>query len=132
MKAVLLVRWRCTTDKISRAIAAAAPLESGNVFVPGRSSPGTAAGYQAPGDDHVDAFSQAMNWARTHSYGNAAVSVPQGRIPEIDAGHSRLDSRSPFMTRRSICDQRRPRIDSDEALAAYLRLPLTRGYHFGG
>ena len=33
---------------LARAIAAAAPLESANVFVPGRAAPGTAAGYQAP------------------------------------------------------------------------------------
>ena len=34
-----------SNDKITRAIAASAPLESGNVFLPGRAAPGTAAGY---------------------------------------------------------------------------------------
>src|SRR5262249_13986445 len=35
-------------DKITRAIAASPALESGNVLVPGRPAPGTAARYQAP------------------------------------------------------------------------------------
>jgi predicted phage terminase large subunit-like protein len=68
-----------STDKITRAMAAAPPVESGNVYLPGRAAPDTAAGYQSPDwvasfieeaatfpngrhDDQVDAFSQAMNW----------------------------------------------------------------------
>jgi predicted phage terminase large subunit-like protein len=87
-----------STDKITRAIAAAPPLESGNVFVPGRATPDTAAGYQAPDwvtdlideaaafpkgryDDQVDAYSQAMNWASTrHQPILMRTYVPDGRI----------------------------------------------------
>jgi predicted phage terminase large subunit-like protein len=70
-----------SNDKITRAIAAAPALQSGNVYLPGRAAPETAAGYQASDlvanfieeaatfpngryDDQVDAFSQAMNWIR--------------------------------------------------------------------
>jgi predicted phage terminase large subunit-like protein len=70
-----------SNDKITRALAAALAAEAGNVYLPGRAAPDTAAGYHAPDwvanfieeaatfpngrhDDQVDAFSQAMNWIR--------------------------------------------------------------------
>jgi predicted phage terminase large subunit-like protein len=73
-----------STDKITRAIAAQPPLESGNIYIPGRAAPDTAAGYHAPDwvanlieeaatfpngkyDDQVDAFSQAIIWAQGKS-----------------------------------------------------------------
>ena len=66
---------------------------------PAAPAPGTAAGYQAAdwvanlieeaatfpnatNDDQVDAFSQAINWAREHPTGYATTHVPQGRLPE--------------------------------------------------
>ena len=75
------------------------PLESGNVYLPGRAAPDTAAGYHAPDwvasfieeaatfpngkhDDQVDAFSQAINWARGHAHRPARFSLPRGRIPD--------------------------------------------------
>jgi predicted phage terminase large subunit-like protein len=88
-----------TNDKISRAIAAAPPLEAGNVYVPGRALPNSPAGYEAPDwvaslieeaalfpngkhDDQVDAFSQAMNSAAARAIIPARIHVPQGRLPE--------------------------------------------------
>jgi predicted phage terminase large subunit-like protein len=70
-----------STDKVSRAIAAAPAAEAGNVYLPGSAAPDTAAGYHAPNwvasfieeaatfpngryDDQVDAFTQAMKWIR--------------------------------------------------------------------
>ena len=88
-----------STDKITRAIAASSPLESGNILLPGHAAPDTPAGYHAPDwvanlieeaalfpnakyDDQVDAFSQAINWARRHSSEPARGYVPRGRIPD--------------------------------------------------
>jgi predicted phage terminase large subunit-like protein len=88
-----------TTDKITRAIAAAPPLESGHVYVPGHAAPDSTAGYRAPEwtasfieemasfpngryDDQVDSYSQAMAWARTRPTHPARFYVPQGTIPE--------------------------------------------------
>jgi predicted phage terminase large subunit-like protein len=88
-----------STDKITRAIAASPPLESGNVFVPGRALPDSSAGYDAPDwvaslieeaasfpngrhDDQVDAYSQAINWASEQSTSSGHISVPVGRIPD--------------------------------------------------
>jgi predicted phage terminase large subunit-like protein len=86
-------------DKMSRAIAAAPPLEAGNIFLPGQAAPDTPAGYQAPDwvasfieeaatfpngryDDQVDAYSQAINWARTHNRQiHATIHVPTGYLP---------------------------------------------------
>ena len=88
-----------SNDKITRAIAASPPVESGNVYLPGRAAPDIPAGYHAPDwvasfieeaatfpngkhDDQVDAFSQAMNWARGHAHRPARFSLPRGRIPD--------------------------------------------------
>lgn len=88
-----------STSKITRAIAAQPALEGGNVYVPGRAAPDTAAGYQAPDwvanlieeaatfpngkhDDQVDAFSQAMTWAQTKTNsGRGGCWVAKGEIP---------------------------------------------------
>ena len=123
-----------STDKITRAIAASPPLESGNVLVPGRPAPGTAAGYQAAdwvanlieeaatfpnatNDDQVDAFSQAINWARERPTGYATTHVPQGRLPDNDSSKGRRQHPRPIPTL--------------ESLAAYLGLPITNGRHYG-
>ena len=88
-----------STDRITRAIAASAPLESGNILLPGHAAADTSAGYHAPDwvanlieeaalfpdakhDDQVDAFSQAINCARTHSSEPARGYVARGPIPE--------------------------------------------------
>jgi hypothetical protein len=89
-----------SADKITRANAAAPPVEAGNVYLPGRRVADVAAGYDAPAwvadfieeaatfpngrnDDQVDAFSQAINCARTHASINPARTyVPKGRIPD--------------------------------------------------
>jgi len=88
-----------STDKITRAIAAQPPLESGNIHLPGRAAPNTAAGYRAPDwvanlieeaatfpngkhDDQVDAFSQAIIWAEgKRATGPRGIFVPRGQIP---------------------------------------------------
>ena len=84
-------------DKFTRASAAQPALEAGNIFVPGRPAPGTATGYQAAewvenlieecatfpngqNDDQVDAFSQAINWARGRLTKPAHIAAPQGEI----------------------------------------------------
>lgn len=121
-----------STDKVTRAMAAQPPLEAGNIFLPGRAAPEIAAGYHASdwvaafieeaalfpngvNDDQVDAFSQAINWARTRSTGRGHVSVPQGRIPTPEHRYlsHRLRGRSWPNTLQS--SQSRPRLDSVEA-----------------
>ena len=98
-------------DKIIRAMAAQPPLEAGNIFVPGRAVPNSTTGYQAPGwvadlieeaatfpngqhDDQVDAYSQAINWARINPplrWGTrSSVSRPRGRIPGVRTHDDRL------------------------------------------
>jgi predicted phage terminase large subunit-like protein len=84
-------------DKFTRAMAASPALEAGNIFLPGRAAPDTAAGYHAAEwveslieecanfpngrhDDQVDAFSQAINWARGRGTSGMRSSVPTGRI----------------------------------------------------
>jgi predicted phage terminase large subunit-like protein len=88
-----------STDKISRVIAASPPLESGNIYLPGRATPDSPAGYEAPEwvaslieeaasfpngryDDQVDAYSQAINWVGNHPRGTLRTYVPRGRIPD--------------------------------------------------
>ena len=129
-------------DKITRAIAASPPLESGNVYLPGRAAPDIPAGYQAPDwvasfieeaatfpngkhDDQVDAFSQAMNWARGHTHRPARWSFPRGRIPDnLEA----LGLRSPNYT-SPYTGIVRPgasrQLATVEDIAARLGLPLT-------
>lgn len=85
-----VVEIKVKGSKEQRALAAAVPLESHNVFVPGTHAPETSAGYQAAAwveslieecatfpngahDDEVDAFSQAMNWIRGHQHGPARL-----------------------------------------------------------
>ena len=87
--------------KERRAMAAAVPLESHNVFVRGTHMPDSAEGYKAGKevqslieecaafpfgsyDDQVDAFSQAMNWARGRAV-RARVSVNMEQIGQIGA-----------------------------------------------
>ena len=123
-----------STDKITRAIAASPPLESGNVFLPGRQAPGTAAGYHAAdwvanlieeaatfpnakNDDQVDAYSQAINWARQRPPGHATTHIPQGRLPDNDYSKGHRQHPRPIPTL--------------ESLAAYLGLPITNGDHYG-
>jgi predicted phage terminase large subunit-like protein len=120
-----------STDKITRAIAASPPLESGNVYLPGQHAPDSAAGYHAPNwvaslieeaatfpngkhDDQVDAYSQAINWARRQSTGPGHISVPRGRLPDIRYGQRW--SLNPLNNRPLL---------SDEQLAATLGLPLS-------
>lgn len=91
--------------KERRALSAAVPLESHNVFVRGSLQPDLPSGYDAPAevadlieecanfpfgqfDDQVDAFSQAMNWARSKSARGSVSAAPApgtrvqvGRIP---------------------------------------------------
>jgi predicted phage terminase large subunit-like protein len=89
-----------THDKVTRAHAAAAPLEAGNILVPGEHAPGTPAGYRAPDwvaslieeaalfpngryDDQVDAFSQAINYAATRTdVIPMTLHKPYGRIDD--------------------------------------------------
>jgi predicted phage terminase large subunit-like protein len=83
--------------KEQRALAAAVPLESHNVFVPGDAAPETAAGYHAADwveslieecatfpngahDDQVDAFSQAMNWIRENQSKAVRTKIARGSI----------------------------------------------------
>lgn len=88
-----------TTDKITRAIAAQPPLESGNIHLPGRATPDTAAGYHAPDwvanlieeaatfpngkhDDQVDAYSQAIIWTQNKTTtAPHGIFIPRGQIP---------------------------------------------------
>jgi predicted phage terminase large subunit-like protein len=87
-----------STDKITRALAAAAPLEAGNIHLPGHPAPGSPTGHRAADwvtnfideaatfpnarhDDQVDAYCQAINWARTNSYGPTTLHVPTGELP---------------------------------------------------
>jgi predicted phage terminase large subunit-like protein len=97
-----------TADKITRAMAASPPLEAGNIYVPGRSAPNSATGYQAAHwvsnlieeaatfpngrhDDQINAYSQAINWARTNPpIRRYRPSVPKGRIPGVRAYDDRL------------------------------------------
>lgn len=86
--------------KERRALVAAVPLESHNVFMRGSKQPDLPGGYSAPApwadvieecaafpfgsfDDQVDAFSQAMNWAR--GKGQARVTVNTEVIGGIGA-----------------------------------------------
>jgi predicted phage terminase large subunit-like protein len=90
-----------SNDKITRAIAASPPLESGNIYLPGHAAPDTTAGYQAPDwvaslieeaalfphgrhDDQVDAFSQAINWAANRPTGGIRICIPRRRFPIND------------------------------------------------
>lgn len=85
-------------SKEQRALAAAVPLESHNVFVPGTFTPDTAAGYDAAEwvaslieecatfpngahDDEVDSFSQVMNWIRGNEQRPATTRVARQRMP---------------------------------------------------
>jgi predicted phage terminase large subunit-like protein len=85
--------------KERRALAAAVPLESHNVFVRGSLQPDSPQGYDAPEreadlieecamfpngsfDDQVDAFSQAMNWAR----GKGQARVSTVNLDHVDVG----------------------------------------------
>jgi hypothetical protein len=45
-------------------------------------------------DDQVDAYSQAINWARTNAYGPAMVLVAKGHLPDPANGHQPLSVRS--------------------------------------
>jgi predicted phage terminase large subunit-like protein len=117
-------------DKIVRAIAAAAPLEAGNIYLPGRRTSDKPGGYTAPSwvdalideaalfpngknDDQVDAFSQAINYARQQrEWRPATLHVPQGRIPEnlyaLGLADSYSASREPptsALLRRAILHQ---------------------------
>jgi hypothetical protein len=92
-------------------MAAQPPLEAGNIFVPGRLMPNSATGYQAADwvaslieeaatfpngqhDDQIDAYSQAINWARTNPslrWGSrSSISRPKGRIPGVRTHDDRL------------------------------------------
>ena len=127
-----------STDKITRAMAAQPPLEAGNIYLPGRAAPDTAAGYEAAQwvsclieeaatfpngthDDQVDAYSQAINWARGRNNGTMRISIPQGRIPTHDDHLSYLHARrpSPLLDRRSV---------SFAELGAIIGVPVTHGY----
>jgi predicted phage terminase large subunit-like protein len=136
-----------STDKITRAIAAAATLESGNVFLPGRADPGSASGYSAAAwvaalieeaatfpngrnDDQVDAYSQAINWVGGRRFGSGgSFSVPKGRIPD---SREPLDPVAEFYRRRnqpSYTPQRR--LLSFEELASDLGMNCQYGFHIG-
>jgi predicted phage terminase large subunit-like protein len=134
-----------SNDKITRAMAASPPLESGNIHLPGQHVPDSPAGYQAEDwvanfieeaalfpngkyDDQVDAFSQAINWARTCATGRMRIFAPQGFLPdnlyalglETHAGQA-ARHRAVLSTRN---DPLR-RSASLEELAINLGLPLT-------
>lgn len=87
-----------SVDKVLRAEAAAAVLESGNCFVAGAQAPEldgydparTPADTQlfieecavfpnGQNDDQVDAFTQAINWLTARGAVQATASLPQGR-----------------------------------------------------
>jgi predicted phage terminase large subunit-like protein len=131
-----------SADKITRAIAASPPLEAGNIFLPGRAAPGSAAGYQAAAwvaelieeaaafpnghyDDQIDAYSQAINYAGAHPAPRPARSfVPQGRIltdatKRVPCYHH--DSRDWNTDRLATLRT----TNTLEGLAAYLGLPYT-------
>lgn len=131
-----------STDKITRAIAASTPLESGNIYVPGRAAPDTSTGYIAPDwvaslidegaafpngkyDDQVDAFSQAINWAagKPTSTGMRFF-VPRGRIPTNPYALGLASPTSPAPYRRHTAANYR-RGDGLDDLAAQLGLPIT-------
>jgi predicted phage terminase large subunit-like protein len=131
-------------DKITRAIAASPPLESGNVYLPGRATPDSPARYQAPDwvanlieeaatfpngkhDDQVDAFSQAMNWARGQATSTARSGVARGRIPDNLLALGLASPTSPPVPhhRGTIRPDYTRRIGSLEQLAAQLGLPIT-------
>lgn len=88
--------------KERRAMAAAVPLESHNVFVCGTFAPDSAEGYHADrrvtslieecaafpfgmNDDQVDAFSQAMNWARGRAVKGSVSAAPRVRFDQVGA-----------------------------------------------
>ena len=144
-----IVKVSVSTDKITRAIAASPPLEAGNVFVPGRANPNSAAGYDAPDwianlieeaatfpngdhDDQVDAFSQAINWARTRTTFGGRVYVTKARIPDNLVALGLTNTHTPSYTRRTTTKHHSPRQDpllqrqpvSDEQLAAMIGIPL--------
>lgn len=133
-----------SNDKITRAIAASAPLESGNILVPGHTTPDTPAGYHAPDwvadlieeaalfpngkhDDQVDAFSQAVNWARTHPTTRASSTVARGRIPintqalGLTSPYTHTHQRHGLSNHLGLHRQRL----TLEQLAATLGIPLT-------
>ena len=131
-----------STDKITRAIAASPPLESGNIYVPGREAPELPAGYEAPDwvaalieeaatfpngryDDQVDTFSQAINWARHRVFGTMKATAPRGRIPEDPEALGLAGPMSPTArcNRRPLHDDGTRRVESLEELAARLGLP---------
>jgi len=140
-----------SSDKITRAIAASAPLEAGNILVPGHAAPDTRTTYQAPEwvaglieeaalfpngkhDDQVDAFSQAINWARGHNIIPARISVPRGRIPDnlhalgLENPHNFPNARFQYAHRCSATGTEaafRRRLASVEEVAATLGLPVT-------
>ena len=129
-----------STDKITRAIAASPPLESGNVYLPGRATPEIPAGYRAPEwvanlieeaatfpngkhDDQVDVFSQAINWACSRATIPTRISVSRARIPDnlealglVGPGRQRAPNRGAPSRRRA---------GSLEELLASLGLPFT-------
>jgi predicted phage terminase large subunit-like protein len=116
-----------SSDKITRAIAASPPLESGNIYLPGHAAPNTTAGYQAPDwvaslieeaalfphgryDDQVDAFSQAINWAADkRTTGGIRVCVPRRRFPPNDYALGYASPNSPTSSNNylSSIDRRR-------------------------
>jgi len=133
-----------STDKITRAIAASPPLESGNVYLPGRETPDLPAGYQASDwvaslieeaatfpngkhDDQVDAYSQAINWARGHTRTPARISVPRGRIPDNLEALGLAGPHHPAAPRHrgTLRLHGRRQVATLEELAARLGLPLT-------
>ena len=138
-----------SNDKITRAIAAATSLEAGNILLPGHGAPDTAAGYTAPEwvsdlieeaalfpngkhDDQVDALSQAVNWARTHTCGRARWYVPEGDLPlnlyALGLADPFNPGRDTFSRDRGFAHpyaRNRPVVMTDEELAAHLGVPIT-------
>lgn len=134
-----------SNDKISRAIAASSSLESGNIYLPGRRAPDSPAGYHAADwvatfieetasfpngqyDDQVDAFSQAINYARTRPTRHAHTAVPQGRIPIGPYARGLDDLGEPAHRQRTVRIDTQRRVLTDQELAAGLGLPLTYGF----
>lgn len=129
-----------STDKITRAIAASPPLESGNIYVPGRASPEGTIGYHAPDwvaklieeaaafpngkyDDQVDAFSQAINWAAgKENVGAMRLYVPRGRLPDNEYALGLAMPAGPLY--RGSAFARGRRAGGSAELAARLGLPL--------
>ena len=132
-----------SNDKITRAIAASPPLESGNIYLPGRAAPDTTAGYTAPDwvaslieeaatfpngrhDDQVDAYSQAINWARGRATIPMRSSVARGRIPDnLEALGLTGLTYSTALHRGTLRRDYSRRLGTLEELAAKLGLPLT-------